>query len=244
MKWNKKYTLENFIKKAQKMYKNKYDYHKSIYINAHIKIEIICPIHGSFFQLPSNHLSNHGCPKCVGKSKTTDDIIIEFRKIHGNKYDYSLINYKDAHTKIYIICPKHGKFFQRPNHHLCGSGCPKCSNSISKAEIEFLDYLNIPNTKENRQLKIKKFNVDGYDPKTNTIYEFLGDYWHGNLHNKRFNPKSIHPIYKITFQKLYEKTIKKLNRLKSLGYNVKYIWENDWKKFKNNINEIPKIIQH
>jgi hypothetical protein len=82
--------------------------------------------------------------------------------------------------------------------------------------------------------------VDGYDPITNTVYEFLGDYYHGNpnIYNSEECNKTCHK----TYGKLYLDTITRLNIIKLLGYNVKYIWESDWKQFKKGIVKIPNII--
>lgn len=60
------------------------------------------------------------------KRKTASEFIEEARKIHGDKYDYSKVNYKNTHEKVTIVCPKHGEFKQAPNSHLHGQGCPKC----------------------------------------------------------------------------------------------------------------------
>ena len=93
-----------------------------------------------------------------------------------------------------------------------------------------------------RNIKLKNWErkpVDGYDPKTNTIYEFLGDYWHGNP--ERFNPNDIHHFCKKTYGQLYENTFSTMKKVKSLGYNVKYIWETDWLKFKHKKTPVLKI---
>ncbi len=85
---------------------------------------------------------------------------------------------------------------------------------------------------EYRQVKIKIFNkwyvVDAFDPNTNTIYEFYGDYWHGNP--KIYHPYKVNKQKKKTFGKLYKITVEKENNLKKLGYNVISIWESDWKE--------------
>lgn len=172
---------------------------------------------------------------------STTEFIRRCNCIHKNTYDYSQTIYKNSSFKGTIICKHHGKFLQSPAGHLKGQGCPKCTHTISKSEIKFLDYVNIPNTNKNRQIKIQNFLVDGYNQKTKTIYEFLGDYWHGNPNNKRFNPNDTHPVCKITFKKLYKSTMNKLRILKSLGYTVKYIWESDWKKFSSGENSPPNI---
>jgi len=241
-------SKEEFINRANIIHKNKYNYSQFVYINALTKSIIICPIHGEFHQIPSSHLIGCGCKKCGtvlsnnSKLLSTKEFIEKSTKIHGNKYDYSKINYENSHKKIEIICPKHGKFQQTANSHLCGCGCPKCINIISKSETEFLDYVKIPQTEENRQKYIKPYKVDGYDSITNTIYEYLGNYYHGNpnfFDQSKYNQK----CHK-TFGELYKNTFKKFDKLKSLGYIVKYIWESDWEKYKIGLEYKPNVITH
>ena len=239
-------NTSEFLNKVKKVHKNLYDYSKSNYVNAHTKIEIICPKHGPFFQTPNNHLRGQGCDKCKNektkyrcKTKTVNFIKNSNIK-HNNGYDYSKLNYINNHTDVEIICKKHGSFFQKPMVHLYfGCGCPKCVNIISKSELEFLNYLKIPNTKENRQIYIKPYKIDGYDDKTNTIYEFFGDYWHGNP--KIFSKNNINCNVKKTFGELHKNTFRRLDNLKSRGYNIKWIWESDWNKFRNKIHKSLKI---
>ena len=91
------------------------------------KVKILCPIHGEFEQIPKSHMKGFGCAKCVGKYQLTTDRFIKFsNEKHNNKYDYSLVNYKDTRTKVKIICPIHGEFEQTPNNHLKGHSCPSC----------------------------------------------------------------------------------------------------------------------
>ena len=127
----KKKTTEEFIKESKKVHGDKYDYSKVNYINWRTKICIICPIHGEFWQEPSNHLRGRGCPKCAksGLRLSKDEFIEKAKKIHGDKYDYSKVNYVNNHTKVCIICPVHGEFWQLPMVHLRkGKGkCLKCS---------------------------------------------------------------------------------------------------------------------
>ena len=95
-------------------------------------------------------------------------------------------------------------------------------------------------SKNNRQLRVAPFLVDGYDPTTNTIYEFLGDYWHGNP--KKFNPNDINRVTKTSFKTLYDDTFIKFNKLKDSGYNVKFIWESDWDFYIKNKTNIINIL--
>lgn len=129
---------EKFIIKANKKHNNKYDYSLVEYIHSQIKVKIICPEHGAFEMKPNTHTQKSGCPKCKSelikkiKTKTTKQFIFDSKNIHGNKYDYSLVNYKGSHTKVKIVCPKHGIFEQKPNNHLNGQNCPKCINNNIK----------------------------------------------------------------------------------------------------------------
>ena len=155
---NVQLTTEEFIEKANKTHNGKYDYSKVNYIDSHTKVTIICPKHGDFDQTPGNHLSGDGCPKCgnemIGEklSYTAEEFIEKANKIHKNKYDYSKVNYIDSHTKVTIICPKHGNFDQLPSSHLKGHGCPHCSN-FSVGETLTEEYLKLA--------KIE-FRTDGY----------------------------------------------------------------------------------
>ena len=125
----KKLTLKDFINKANLIHNNKYDYSKVEYVNSSTKVCIICPKHGEFWQTPRSHLIGQGCPLCNGTFKLTNQEFIEkANKIHNNKYDYSKVEYVNNSTKVCIICPKHGEFWQTPHHHLNGHGCSKCRN--------------------------------------------------------------------------------------------------------------------
>ena len=119
-------TSNIFIEKSKNVHNNKYDYSLVDYKHPKLKIKIICLKHGMFEIKPYHHLNGSGCPKCAGKNKTTKEFIDEANEIHGNKYDYSLVEYKNAITKIKIICPIHGIFEQKPNNHLNNQSCPKC----------------------------------------------------------------------------------------------------------------------
>ena len=136
-----KNTLEHFIEQANKIHSGKYDYSLiTQYVSNKTKMDIICPIHGVFKQNYKSHISKkYGCPKCGGiAKKTTDEFICDVKKIHGEKYDYSLVNYVNNHIKVQIICQEHGVFEQKPNKHLLGHGCLLCSGLKRKSTNEFI----------------------------------------------------------------------------------------------------------
>ena len=141
---SRKVTTEEFIKKARKVHGDKYDYSKVDYVNNNTKVTIICPTHGEFEQKPSGHLTGRGCPYCSGKKKlTTEEFIEKARKVHGDKYDYSKVNYVDSNTKVTIICPTHGEFEQIPYLHYSGGGCPSCSGNKKLTTEEFVERARI-----------------------------------------------------------------------------------------------------
>lgn len=125
----KRKTTEQFVQEARKIHGNKFDYSLVDYKNKNTKIKIICKHHNVFEQLPSNHLKGKGCLKCRGYDKTNDDIIREFREVHGNTYDYSLVEYRGAHNKVIIICHEHGTFTQSPSKHIQNRSCPECARA-------------------------------------------------------------------------------------------------------------------
>jgi len=141
---NNKLTTEIFIERANKIHNNEYDYSLIEYNNYETKIKIICPNHGIFEQSPASHLKGHKCSKCSGKMKyTTDEFIENSEKIHGKKYDYSLVEYKNKNEKVKIICLIHGIFEQSPSSHCIGDGCPSCSNKFGLSKEEFIKRSNI-----------------------------------------------------------------------------------------------------
>jgi len=125
----KKKTIEEFINESIKIHGDKYDYSLVNYVNYNTKVKIICKIHGIFEQTPNKHLRTSGCSKCNGNKKlTTEEFIEKSKNIHGDKYDYSKVNYINYNTKVKIICKKHGIFKQTPKSHISNmSGCKKCS---------------------------------------------------------------------------------------------------------------------
>ena len=137
---SKKLTTEEFIERAKEIHGDRYDYSKVNYINNSTKVCIICTEHGEFLQIPNHHLRGHGCPGCGGSEKlTTKEFIEKAKEVHGEKYDYSKVDYKDSKTKITIICKKHGEFLQIPYHHLNGRGCLKCSGKEKLTTEKFIE---------------------------------------------------------------------------------------------------------
>ena len=132
---SKRLTTTEFIEKAKKVHGDRYDYSKVEYKTAKEKVHLICPDHGDFWQDAFSHTIGIGCPEC-GKVKTTnaqkfstEEFIKRAVEIHGDKYDYSEVDYRTARIKVTIICREHGEFEQIPDAHLRGHGCAKCRDS-------------------------------------------------------------------------------------------------------------------
>lgn len=140
-----------FLEKANQIHNNFYQYLEESYKGSNKKIKIICPEHGIFEQSSSQHLNGQGCPKCAGNyNYSTESFIKKAKLIHGDRYDYSLVEYINSHKKIKIICPEHGIFEQKPYHHLRGHGCSKCTFSSGYTQEEFI-------------LKVKSIHNNLYD---------------------------------------------------------------------------------
>ena len=181
-----KLTYIEFVDRAIEIHGDKFDYSDFNYINHKTKGDIKCKHCNTIFhQSPNSHLSGIGCSNCAGNMPvTTKEFVSRSVEIHGDKFDYIGVNYVGMNVKVRIKCNKCMKTFdQLPKNHIYNKqGCPNCGLLISKSECDFLDYLSILNDKSHRQVKIiGKKACDGYDIKNNTIYEFLGDYYHGNL---------------------------------------------------------------
>lgn len=108
---------------------DRYDYSLVEYVSTHEKIKIICKEHGIFTQTPAHHKRGKNCPKCNPYKKLTqEEFIKKCLLIHGDKYDYSLVEYKNSNTRIYITCKIHGVFNQKPKDHIANGGCSKCGS--------------------------------------------------------------------------------------------------------------------
>ena len=123
--------LENFIKKAKTVWGDKFNYSNTTFLDATIAVNIECPQHGQFRQLPFHHLKGiNGCGGCDNQNqrkKTTKEFITSAKAVWGDRWDYSDSIYSSDKSLIKIICKKHGAFNQTVNSHLKKSnGCKLC----------------------------------------------------------------------------------------------------------------------
>ena len=185
-----KWTEEMFLGMAHEKFGSKFIYHHN-FVGSNTITKITCPIHGDFYTSPRNHLrSSFGCPKCAydhfAKKQTYSlDLFIQKAKNKwGDTYDYSMINesnYINTKNKVPIICHKHGLFWQNPNNHLNGHGCPHCKRSLGEDKVALFLYTHkikyetqyIFNN-NNILCTNNYFRVDFYLPENNTIIEYNG----------------------------------------------------------------------
>ncbi len=132
-------TKEEFIERSISKHGDLYSYELVEYVNNSTDVAIICPIHGAFLQKPHNHMEGNGCRKCSDakneqcRPRSFEDFVKCANAIHGNKYEYKSIGYKNSQSLISIKCPIHGWFKQRVSYHIDNCGCQKCGiESISK----------------------------------------------------------------------------------------------------------------
>ena len=122
----------------EKKHGNRYDYKylEEDYKNSTTKVRIICKEHEVFKQLPSEHKNGSGCPFCSKTKKLTqDEVILRFIIKHGNRYDYSFVEYTTWSNNVKIICPEHGLFEQSPSNHTKGAGCPTCAKILKSKKL-------------------------------------------------------------------------------------------------------------
>jgi hypothetical protein len=209
-----------FIQKANIVHKNEYDYALIDYKSSNTKVKIICNKHGSFSQTPSNHLRGNGCPSCGLKKRgikrrlTEEQFVKKSIEIHQDVYNYSFVEYKTSHVKVKIICKKHGDFYQTPDNHLHGNGCPMCACAgTSKQEKDILNFVKQHYKGiiiENDRNILKPKELDIVLPELKIAIEYCGLYWHSN----EFMGKNYH--------------LDKLEKCNKVGYRLITIFEDEW----------------
>lgn len=236
-----------FLERSKSVHENKYTYEKVVYNNNSSKVEIICPEHGSFWQTPCNHVNGAGCPACSGNKRVSkEDFLHVSNMVHGTRYGYEQVaDITCRNSVVEIVCQQHGIFKQLVHVHMKGHGCPKCNvTRMSKKARQWLEFLevslDIQHFDNDGEYKIPNSNyfADGYCKDKNIVFEFHGDFWHGNPN--RFDHNEINPMTKTTYGDLYEKTIKKKTFLLQEGYTYIECWESDWDKAIRLLRRIQK----
>ena len=164
-------TTDEFILAASLKHNDKYDYSKVVYVHSDIKVIITCPIHGDFPQTPGGHLSGRGCNECrkdlvsVQHTLSQEEFIANAKLHHGDRYDYSKVDYIHNKLKVCIICPEHGEFPQEANAHSRGSGCPICgiNKLINSRRHTIEDFIRISREKHGDKYNYDKVSYHNAD---------------------------------------------------------------------------------
>jgi hypothetical protein len=229
---NGRLGTDAFIQKSSDIHNNRYTYDKCLYTTYYDKVIITCKIHGDFQQQPRKHLAGQGCKKCAGQKQYCDFIKKCEEKYTG--YTYDKVIYDGMFNDVIITCDIHGDFKTKPVSFLHKSRtCKKCRvKTKSNMETEWLNTFNIEFENRNVYIKLnnKTYCVDGIDKDNMIIYEFYGDFFHGNP--DLYKSEEINPLLKETYGSLYNKTKIKENDIISSGYKLIHIWENDFTKNK------------
>lgn len=226
-----KLTKDNFIKKAKLIHNNKYDYSKVEIQGVDTKVIITCPIHGDFEQTPYKHINRkQGCPICgkiqkgLSKRLSQSEFLERANLVHNYKYDYSKAIYKGIDTKVCIICPKHGEFWQTPYSHINQQcGCPHCKSS--KLEDSIYNLLKNSNIEFKYRVKdlewLDHLELDFYIPSLNIAIECQG--------LQHFRPVDFGGKGEDWSQKQYKETIERDNkkRILCLKNGVKLLYYSD-----------------
>lgn len=169
-----KLNNEEYLSRVKNIYGNTYDYSKIEYIDSETKICIICKKHGEFYKTPSKFIYQ-GCPECVGlKRKTFSNFIEMAAKIHGDKYCYNKVSFKNNKEKVVITCKIHGDFKQSPYNHInLKRGCHKCSGKAQSNTEEFV--------KKSIKIHGDKYNYDKVNYINNEIAVIITCKIHGDF---------------------------------------------------------------
>lgn len=142
---------KRFIKKANYIHNNFYNYRKFIYVSKKVKSIIICPIHGEFNQSPDTHVNKKcKCPLCsrieggIKHKIDVKDFISKAYKKHKSFYSITISELKNMTDKIPVVCPNHGEFMIRPYFHVLGGKCPDC-NKEDKINKKIANFISISN---------------------------------------------------------------------------------------------------
>jgi hypothetical protein len=198
-----------------------------------------------------NRNNGHGCPYCTGQKVCKENCLKTknpelCNEWNYNKNEFGPENYMpNSNKKVWWVCRNGHEWKAMISDRNRGRGCPKCSNIVSKPCSIWLDSINIIKREQYININGRKFYVDGI--KDNIVYEFLGNYWHGNPYI--FDPCKINRHIKCSFGELLYKTIDKLNCLYNNGFTIIYKWEADdnifeYKNITANIESIISVAEN
>lgn len=153
------------------------------------RITFVCKRHNMRTEIWINNLKEDSsiCRLCSGeliRSKARNDLLRKFKAAHGDRYDYSQVEYEGAEKKVIIVCRMHGPWETLPGNHYQGSGCWKCfSGTSSIPERAWMKAIGKELGQEQTttaRIKGRRGGVCEADATfQNVVVEFDGVYWHG-----------------------------------------------------------------
>ncbi len=183
-------SIEEFIRRSRKIHGNKYNYDKVNFNAIRKGVLIVCPTHGEFWQIADNHAHGAECPSCYKEATAgrhllgRDKFVEKSIEVHGDYYNYEKVEYKGNKIKVEISCPLHGPFWQKPNGHVSGAGCPRCKIFRSRGEKKIERFLRKHGFFYEQQKTFddclsplngyRKLRYDFYIPNNRVLLEFHG----------------------------------------------------------------------
>jgi len=194
-----------------------------VFENAHKELDYICP-EGHVGKITWHSFRKKcGCAECGGTKRKTIDEVWEIFSNVG--IELLSTEYKNSSTKLIGLCKNDHVFYTSISSFRFR--CPICSiGPVSKMSQKWLDAVRVSEREVSIFAAGKKLIVDGFDQETNTVYEFFGDYWHGNPNV--YNQDVVNQNNKKTFGELFDETLERLFLLRQIGYNLNIIWEEDF----------------
>jgi len=238
---------DDWIACCSKIHDYKYDYTKVVYSTKDDYATIICPKHGEFEQTLGSHKMGHGCAKCEFENngdrnrKSLETFVAESREIHGEKYDYSKVEYINGHTNVTIICMEHGEFPMTPSSHIHhGSGCPSCSKFKSEnlcrsilQELTGYQFIKI------RPSFLQGLELDGYCEELKIAFEYQGEQHY--YYNPHFHRNGIRDLISQNLRDKIKKNICDKTRIRLIIIPYRYTFK-DIEKMTCYINSFLKNI--
>ena len=167
---------KTFVQELKEIYGDRLDYSEIVYINAKTNVWITDKELNYRYQITPTKLLSRGLRKTIETSEK--DFISESKEIHGDRYDYSRVDFKGMYTKVCIVCPEHGEFWQTPHNHLTGYGCEKCGKNRcgEKLKSNKEDFVNKANKIHNNTYTYNNFNYINCKTKSYITCPIHGDF--------------------------------------------------------------------
>lgn len=155
---------DEYVKQLVETHGDRFEYGEILREKGGPFIQVKCKDHGWFKASINNLRHGAGCKKCYHNSRVgiykvaTDEFVAKAIAVHGDKYDYSRVEYKGANKKVKIVCNEHGEFLQNARSHIAGQGCRKCWNAMAgvKSRLSQSEFLERAEQKHGKKYDLSK----------------------------------------------------------------------------------------